>query len=259
VRRQSVFRSLNVVRESQHVMPLLDLARITKAYGRSLALDATSFAVEPGQFVSLLGPSGCGKSTLLRMVAGLDAPSTGKIQAPVGSQVAFVFQEPALLPWRTVADNVQLPLELRGTPKAAAKPLVDEALTLVGLQDFAGAYPRTLSGGMRMRVSLARALASKPALLLMDEPFAALDELSRQKLNDELLRIQAAASATVLFVTHNVFEAVYLSSRILVLSARPGRIIADIAVTENYPRSAAYRSSQGFGAKVAEVSHALEG
>ena len=188
-----------------------------------------------GQFVSIVGPSGCGKSTFLRLVAGLDEPTSGELRVeghdPLG--LAFVFQDATLLPWRSVAHNITLPLELR---REAAAERVAQTLELVGLTDFAAAYPAQLSGGMRMRVSIARALVTRPQILLLDEPFGALDEITRQRLNEELLRLWQEDHWTSLFVTHNVSEAVFLSQRVLVMSARPGRILADIPIP--FPLSA---------------------
>jgi NitT/TauT family transport system ATP-binding protein len=230
----------------------------------TLALDGIDLDVRSGDFISLVGPSGCGKSTLLRIIAGLGEASSGSIQvggAKPGDNgsASFVFQEATLLPWRTVRGNVELPLELQHIPKTSWKQGVDEALELVGLEKFDRAYPRELSGGMRMRVSIARALVTHPNLLLMDEPFGALDEITRQKLNDDLLRLKERLSATVIFVTHNVFEAVYLSSRIAIMSPRPGRLVREIAVRAPYPRDPSFRGRPEFGQTVVEVMQALEG
>lgn len=213
---------------------------VGKVYANgTIALEDISFSVEDGQFVSLVGPSGCGKSTLLRMIAGLGPITSGTILVEgmppkqarqETADTAFVFQDATLMPWRSVLGNVELPLELRGVSKSERRVTAMNALETVGLADVARAYPRELSGGMRMRVSLARALAAHPRLLLMDEPFGALDEITRQRLNAELLRLCALANWTVVFVTHNVFEAVFLSTRILVMSARPGRIISEVTV-----------------------------
>jgi NitT/TauT family transport system ATP-binding protein len=208
------------------------------------ALAGLDLDVRQGEFVSLLGPSGCGKSTALRIIAGLSEPSSGTVEwrqqdAHPGSEsrIGFVFQEPTLMPWATVADNVYLPLKLAGIGRRAAAPRVEEALAMVKLGPFARAYPRELSGGMKMRVSIARALVVKPQLLLMDEPFAALDEITRFRLNNDLLRLWQAQRWTVIFVTHSVFESVYLSNRIVVMSTRPGRIIGEIAIDAPYPRA----------------------
>jgi NitT/TauT family transport system ATP-binding protein len=248
--------------------PLISVRDAHKAYQNgTVALDGISFEVRAGEFVSLVGPSGCGKSTLLRIVAGLGPTTTGEVLVeglpPKRARLdrgdtAFVFQDPTLLPWRTVLGNVELPLELRRVDAAQRRQAARAALRTVGLLDVAGAYPRELSGGMRMRVSLARALGASPRLLLMDEPFGALDDISRQRLNSELLRVCALAGWTVLFVTHNVFEAVFLSSRILVMSRRPGRILAEVEVDLPYPRQPALRTSPEYSAVVRQVLDALE-
>jgi NitT/TauT family transport system ATP-binding protein len=248
--------------------PLIAVDRVTKAYANgTVALAEVSFEVHEGQFVSLVGPSGCGKSTLLRVIAGLGPISAGTVLveglAPRQARqekgdTAFVFQDATLMPWRNVLGNVELPLELRGAAPAERRRGARQALETVGLAEVARAYPRELSGGMRMRVSLARALAAQPRLLMMDEPFGALDEITRQRLNGELLRICALASWTVVFVTHNVFEAVFLSSRILVMSRRPGRIVAEIAVDLPYPRSQEVRTSAEYSRLVGEVVKQLE-
>ncbi len=209
------------------------------------ALHGLDLEISRGQFVSIVGPSGCGKSTFLRLVAGLDAPTSGELRVeghdPLG--LAFVFQDATLLPWRSVTHNITLPLELRHED---ASERVAQTLELVGLTDFAAAYPAQLSGGMRMRVSIARALVTRPQILLLDEPFGALDEITRQRLNEELLRLWQEDHWTSLFVTHNVSEAVFLSQRVLVMSARPGRILADIPIPFPYPRSPYLRSAPEF-------------
>ena len=209
------------------------------------ALRDLNLAISRGQFVSIVGPSGCGKSTFLRLVAGLDAPTSGELRVdghdPLG--LAFVFQDATLLPWRSVAHNITLPLELR---REEDDERIAQTLALVGLTDFAAAYPAQLSGGMRMRVSIARALVTRPQILLLDEPFGALDEITRQRLNEELLRLWQEDRWTGLFVTHNVSEAVFLSQRVLVMSARPGRILANIAIPFPYPRSPYLRSAPEF-------------
>ena len=209
------------------------------------ALHDLNLEISRGQFVSIVGPSGCGKSTFLRLVAGLDEPTSGELRVeghdPLG--LAFVFQDATLLPWRSVAHNITLPLELR---REDADERVAQTLELVGLTDFADAYPAQLSGGMRMRVSIARALVTRPQILLLDEPFGALDEITRQRLNEELLRLWQEDHWTSLFVTHNVSEAVFLSQRVLVMSARPGRILADIPIPFPYPRSPYLRSAPEF-------------
>ncbi|HZO25269.1 MAG TPA: ABC transporter ATP-binding protein [Chloroflexota bacterium] len=260
VARPDGMRSPSPVPDSE---PLIAIDRVGKTYANgTVALEEISFDVHEGQFVSLVGPSGCGKSTLLRMVAGLGPITAGKILVEglpprrarqEKADTAFVFQDANLMPWRTVMGNVELPLELRGIGKTERRATVMQALETVGLADVTKAYPRELSGGMRMRVSLARALAAHPRLLLMDEPFGALDEITRQRLNGELLRLCALANWTVVFVTHNVFEAVYLSTRILVMSARPGRIIAEVPVPLPHPRVPEIRTDPEFTRVVREV------
>ncbi|MDB5848813.1 MAG: nitrate/sulfonate/bicarbonate transporter ATP-binding protein [Rhodoferax sp.] len=250
---------------------LLVLDHLEKRYGGkgngqgrspgTLALKDFSLTIGQRNFVSLLGPSGCGKSTALKMIAGLLPATAGRIHWPAGAPAAdgtgFVFQEPTLMPWATVFDNVWLPLRLRGQARDAVRARVEAALLAVGLQAFAEAMPRELSGGMKMRVSIARALITRPQLLLMDEPFGALDEITRGRLNDDTLALWAAHGFTAIFVTHSVFEAVYLSRRIVVMAARPGRVLAEIAIDEPYPRSEAFRHTARYGAWCAEVSQAL--
>ncbi len=243
--------------------PLIVVDHVGKIYGNgTIALEDISFTVQPGEFVSLVGPSGCGKSTLLRMIAGLGPITSGTIlledlppkQArQEKSDTAFVFQDATLMPWRNVLGNVELPLELRGVSKSERRAQVMQALETVGLSETTKAYPRELSGGMRMRVSLARALAAHPRLLMMDEPFGALDEITRQRLNGELLRLCTLANWTVVFVTHNVFEAVYLSTRILVMSPRPGRIVAEVPVPLSSPRVPELRTDPSYTRIVGEV------
>lgn len=224
-----------------------------------LGVRGVNLTVRRGEFVSLVGPSGCGKSTLLRMIAGLMTPTNGELHVQVSdSRTAFVFQDSNLLPWRSVLDNIRLPLELRGEPFDKQRAAVEESLKLIGLKpDDATKRPRMLSGGMRMRVSLARALVTHPELLLLDEPFAALDDLLRQQLNEELLRIWAKQRWTGIFVTHNVAEAVFLSQRVLVMSQSPGTLVADIAVPFEHPRDADLRSTPEFAKLTGEVSHHL--
>ena len=197
------------------------------------ALRDVSLRVEAGDFVALLGPSGCGKSTLLRLIAGLDRPDAGSVRwdagPPAAGRIGFVFQDATLLPWATAAENVRLPLRLRDVPRARSAPFVEAALARVGLAGFGGARPRELSGGMRMRVSIARALVQQPDLLLMDEPFAALDEYTRHALQEELLSVAAQAGCAIVFVTHSVYEAAFLARRIVLMSPRPGRIAAELA------------------------------
>jgi len=243
---------------------VIELEQVGKRFGDGIrALETVSLSVRAGEFVSIVGPSGCGKSTLLRMIAGLDEPSEGVIrlaQRP-GEQgmppISFVFQEPTLMPWATVSDNVWLPLRLAGLGREAARERIGSLLGTMGLEGFGSAYPRELSGGMKMRVSIARALVSRPWLLLMDEPFAALDEITRERLNDDLLRWWRERQLTALFVTHNVYEAVYLSQRVLVMSSRPGTIVAQVSVDEPYPRDEGFRTSPRFAQLCGEVSRAL--
>ena len=210
-----------------------------------------------GDFVALLGPSGSGKSTLLRMVAGLAEPTAGSIARPDPSGLGFVFQEPTLMPWATAEANVALPLELRGMRRNLARDRAREWLGLVGLGGFETAYPRALSGGMKMRVSIARALVTGPRLLLLDEPFAALDEITRFKLNNDLLDLWQRERFTVVFVTHSIFESVYLAHRIVVMRANPGRVAQEIAVDSPYPRGEEFRTSAAYAAHCREVSQAL--
>jgi NitT/TauT family transport system ATP-binding protein len=243
--------------------PLVVLRGVDKVFASGTrALAGLDLTVGRHEFVSLLGPSGCGKSTALRLIAGLAKASRGRIEWPQGEQqqrgdIGFVFQEPTLLPWANVLDNVWLPLRLQGRSRRAAAAEVSEALELVGLGDFARAYPRELSGGMKMRVSIARALVTRPKLLLMDEPFAALDEITRFRLNNDLLRLWRSQGWTVVFVTHSVYESVYLSSRVAVMAARPGRVAAEIGIDAPYPRDDAFRTSAVYNAFCREVSAEL--
>lgn len=238
---------------------LLSLARVSKTFDNGTeAFGPLDLAVRDGEFVSLLGPSGCGKSTALRVIAGLLAPSAGTVAFPQGRpEIAFVFQEPTLMPWADAQGNVRLPLDLKGVAKPEAESRAREALARVGLESFAKSYPRELSGGMKMRVSIARALAARPKLLLMDEPFAALDEPTRQALNDDLRKLWREDGLTVIFVTHSVYESAYLSTRVVVMTPRPGRIAADIALDLPAAREAALRLTPQFAAAAAEISDAL--
>jgi NitT/TauT family transport system ATP-binding protein len=244
--------------------PLLALDHVDKRYANGvLALRDVSLAVGPHEFVSLLGPSGCGKSSVLRLVAGLDRATSGSVSAPAldpraTADTACVFQDATLMPWASVFDNVWLPLRIAGQSRAQAAPRVESVLRSVGLADFAQAHPAELSGGMKMRASIARALVAQPRVLLMDEPFAALDEFTRQKLNDDLLQWWQASTLAVLFVTHSIYEAVYLSQRVLVMGARPGRVVDEVVVDEPYPRSAGFRRSARFIALCARIGQALE-
>lgn len=249
--------------------PLIALDAVDKRYPNGLlALQSVSLRVASGELVTLLGPSGCGKSTVLRLIAGLEAPSAGRVDAPAlrakhgapggGSETAFVFQEPTLMPWASVFDNAWLPLRLAGIGRAEAAARVMVQLRAVGLAEFGDAYPAELSGGMKMRTSIARALVTRPRLLLMDEPFAALDEFTRQKLNDDLLSWWQAEGLAVVFVTHSVFEAVFLSQRVVVMGARPGRVVAEIRVDEGHPRDSGFRTSAGYLQTCRAVTEALE-
>ena len=224
----------------------------------TVALNGFDLSVRAGEFVSLLGPSGCGKSTALRIIAGLSEASAGSVEWPGGAgKLGFVFQEPTLMPWATVAANVRLPFALAGAGDASATAAVTQALDRVGLADFANAFPRELTGGMKMRTSIARALATEPQLLLMDEPFAALDEITRFKLNNDLLSVWQELRRTVVFVTHSVFESVYLSQRIVVMTPRPGRVFAEITIDAPYPRDERFRTSADYAGFCRQVAEAL--
>ena len=243
----------------------VSLRAVTKVYESGVAaLGPFDLDVRKGEFVSLLGPSGCGKSTALRLIAGLSAPTSGSVgvaqrsSEPRGTHgIGFVFQEPTLMPWASVRANVRLPLKLAHAPAAEADGRVDAALKQVGLADFADAYPRELSGGMKMRASLARALVTDPDILLMDEPFAALDEITRFRLNNDLLALWRNLRKTVIFVTHSVFESVYLSQRVVVMTSRPGRLSAEIRIDAAEPRTEEFRTSADYASYCREVSNAL--
>ena len=224
------------------------------------ALEATDLVVREGEFATIIGPSGCGKSTLLRLIAGLVLPTGGQIHLSSQSRsagLAFVFQSPTLMPWASVEANVRLPLDLIGAARDRADEKVRHALDLVGLKDFARLYPRELSGGMQMRASIARALVTSPRLLLLDEPFGALDEITRNRLDRDLSELCAREKLTVLFVTHSIYEAVFLSSRVLVMSARPGRIFEEVAIDEPQPRRDAFRATEKFARLSAGLSGTL--
>jgi NitT/TauT family transport system ATP-binding protein len=247
--------------------PLVALRGVGKTFpSGTVALAGLDLDVRPGEFLSLLGPSGCGKSSALRIIAGLSEPTHGSVEwtgvaatAPGGSHIGFVFQEPTLMPWANVEHNVALPFKLQRAAASIAAPRVRAALERVGLDRFGRSYPRELSGGMRMRVSIARALVTEPDLLLMDEPFAALDEITRFRLNNDLLDLWQAMRKTVVFVTHSVFESVYLSNRIVVMAARPGRAFAELAIDAPYPRGEAFRTSAEYADFCRRTSEALSG
>jgi len=255
-----------ITRRGSASPPPITLASVHKRFaGGVQALAGVSLAVAPGEFVALLGPSGCGKSTVLRLVAGLDSADSGTVQAPAlatgsasAATTAFVFQEPTLMPWASVFDNVFLPLRLLGQRRADAAALVQQVLARVGLAEFAQAYPAQLSGGMKMRASIARALVTQPQVLLMDEPFAALDDITRQRLNADLLQWWQQQGMSALFVTHSVAEAVFLSQRVLVMAARPGRVVAEVAIHAPYPRTAEFRHGPAFADACRTLSLALE-
>jgi NitT/TauT family transport system ATP-binding protein len=247
---------------------VLEADRVEKTYPNGThALDGTSVQIGRGEFVSLLGPSGCGKSTLLKMFAGLEAPTAGRIvlhdgaaaagDAAAQRSMAMVFQEATLMPWARVTENVRLPLDLAGMPRERSEPRIREALELVGLAQFSNAYPRELSGGMQMRASIARALAVQPSILLMDEPFGALDEFTRERLNVELLRIVGEFGTTTIFVTHNIAEAIFLADDVYVMTPRPGRIARVIEVPLERPRTLAIQTSPEFNRVVEEARAVL--
>jgi NitT/TauT family transport system ATP-binding protein len=241
--------------------PVVSLRGVGKVFASGVtALDGLDLDLREGEFLSLLGPSGCGKSTALRIVADLSEPTRGTVtwsgRRGGANEIGFVFQEPTLMPWATVFANVYLPLKLSGISRDEAAPRIAETLQRVGLGEFAEAYPRQLSGGMRMRVSIARALVTAPRVLLMDEPFAALDEITRFKLNDDLIALWRELRMTVVFVTHSVFESVYLSQRVVVMSARPGRVFAELAIDET-SRDSGFRTSAEYAAHCRRASDAL--
>ncbi|MGO9397515.1 MAG: ABC transporter ATP-binding protein [Xanthobacteraceae bacterium] len=256
---------MSVSATTNSAAPLVALRGVGKTFASgTVALAGLNLHIRPGEFVSLLGPSGCGKSTALRIMAGLSEPTEGVVAWPSAAdgtrgkgRLSFVFQEPTLMPWASVFANVKLPLDLQRSPEVNVAERVGAALDHVGLAGFRQAYPRELSGGMRMRASIARALVTEPQLLLMDEPFAALDEITRFKLNDDLLRMWQTLRTTVVFVTHSVFESVYLSSRIVVMAARPGRVFTELAVDAPYPRDDNFRTSPEYAAHCRRTSEAL--
>lgn len=248
------------------ILPEIALSGVGKRYrNAAVALENISLRVERGEFVTFLGPSGCGKSTLLRLISGLSPVSEGAIQVngmtPENARelMSFIFQDATLLPWRTVEQNVGLGLELEYAARALRKERVSKMLELVGLDHVGKSYPRQLSGGMKMRVSIARALVSRPRILLLDEPFAALDEMTRDRMNEEILRMYVEQKWTVLFVTHSVAEAVFLSSRIVILAAHPGRVAQEIQVSLPWPRTAETRESKEYEEAVTQTSRLLRG
>lgn len=229
--------------------PVIELRGVSKRYATSKdVLSGVDMHVKAGEIVTLLGPSGCGKTTVLRLVAGLMKPTTGSVRValPAWGALAYVFQDATLLPWASVLTNVRLPLDLAGMDRSQAEHRALQAMASVGLQEASGLRPHQLSGGMKMRASIARALVTQPSVLLMDEPFAALDEITRHKLDSDLLDLCAQQSLTVLFVTHSIYESVYLSHRVLVMGDSPGRIRAEVAITEPHPRGASFRVSTAF-------------
>ena len=239
----------------------IDIRGACKTYPNGThALEPIDLTVREGEFVTIVGPSGCGKSTLLRLIAGLSPPTDGSIVLSDGykpPRLAYVFQSPTLMPWASVQANVRLPLDLAGTARAEADKATRHALELVGLQEFASAFPRELSGGMQMRVSIARALVTGPRLLLMDEPFGALDEITRNRLDREISELSARENLTVLFVTHSIYEAVFLSSRVLVMTPRPGRVHGETGIEAPQPRADAFRGTAEFAARSAQLSEML--
>ncbi|KRD41932.1 nitrate/sulfonate/bicarbonate ABC transporter ATP-binding protein [Acidovorax sp. Root275] len=247
--------------------PAVQVLSAEKTYPNGTqALLPVDLTIEEGEFVTLLGPSGCGKSTLLKMVAGLLEPTDGRLQLwhkPVaqleesGKKMAFVFQSPTLMPWASVQTNVRLPLDLAGVPRQEADGRVAEALALVGLSKFANALPRALSGGMQMRVSIARGLVTQPDLLLMDEPFGALDEITRHRLDADLLDLWRKKKLTVIFVTHSIHEAVFLSSRVVMMAARPGRVVEEFRIDAPYPRTADFMVSPEFSRYAKQLQDSL--
>ena len=258
---ESLARKRNDVAVGPTVITLNDVAK--RFDSGLLALEGASLSVARGEFVTLLGPSGCGKSTVLKLVAGLVKPSEGTVVSPAqqdqtGRSTAFVFQEPTLLPWATVFDNVWLPLRLQGQSRSVAQSVIHRVLEQVGLSEFHQSYPAQLSGGMKMRVSIARALVSQPQVLLMDEPFAALDDITRLRLNVDLLQWWQGQAMAAMFVTHNVAEAVFLSQRVLVMDARPGKVVAQVHIEQPYPRDASFRQTQAFLQHCQTLSEALE-
>lgn len=250
-------RSPDLAEQSVRLSPVLEAVALRKTFldpkrAAMLALDGMSFSVNEGEFLAIVGPSGCGKSTLLRLLAGLERPISGEVRlrgellTSPRREIGFVFQRPNLMPWRTVLRNVALPLELNHTPRAEALARAQALVSLVGLDGFADAYPNQLSGGMQQRVALARALIHEPSVLLLDEPFGSLDALTRERMNNELLRIWDLRRTTVVMVTHSIQEAIYLADRVLVMGPRPGRVRAEFPVSLPRPRSPAMITAPEF-------------
>jgi NitT/TauT family transport system ATP-binding protein len=247
--------------------PLVSIRKVSKQFANgTVAIRGVDLDLREAEFVSLLGPSGCGKSTLLRIIAGLGAPSAGTVEWPTAAHDAsgeahpdlgFVFQDPTLMPWARVEANVRMPLDLARVPKAQSRPRVAEALARVGLEGVARQYPRQLSGGMKMRVSIARSLVTEPDLLLMDEPFGALDEFTRNRLDADLVRLWWERKLTIVFVTHSIYEAVFLSTRVAVMGARPGRICKVMTIGEPHPRDESFRNAPRFADYCRALSAAL--
>ena len=263
--KQCTQKSRRVALSVSFKMPMTSVAialnQVDKVYNNgTVALQGVDLTVRRGEFVSLVGPSGCGKSTVLRLIAGLGAASSGRLDWGLPEEnrtLAFVFQDAALMPWATVVNNVHLPLKLKGQTLRSSRSRIQEALNLVNLQGFERSYPRQLSGGMKMRVSIARALVTNPNLLLMDEPFGALDEMTRSRLNSDLLHLWEHYHWTVVFVTHNIYEAVYLSNRVIVMAAHPGRVVADVPIEAPHPRNEAFRTSSLFNEYCRDILHYL--
>lgn len=248
--------------------PVVSISNVKKVYENNvIAVQNVNLDVQEGEFISIVGPSGCGKSTIFRLIAGLEVASYGTLKV-LGenpeyvrkqNEISYVFQDATLMPWGNTLKNVMLPLQLRGIPEKARLAEAERVLKLVGLEKYGKSLPRQLSGGMKMRVSIARALIANPKLLLMDEPFGALDEITRQTLQNELLEIwRKDNKMTILFVTHNVYEAVYLSTRVIVMSTQPGKIEADISISEPFPRGEEFRITPKFNEYVSQVNEALK-
>ena len=250
-----------------NTVPVVEVLSADKVFANGTrALSPINLTIQPGEFITLLGPSGCGKSTLLKMIANLLEPSDGRLLwwrqnydqvGSPGRKLVMVFQDATLMPWSRVQNNVRLPLDLAGDDRTQADAKVAAALELVGLKGFENHYPRQLSGGMQMRASIARSLVTKPNLLLMDEPFGALDEITRNKLDADIIQLWWRKKLTVIFVTHSIYEAVFLSTRVIVMAARPGRVLKEVLIDEPHPRTDAFRVTQKFAAYAKELSELL--